>query len=166
MLPLSFLYAHRRLLAFGFLMCFCSSFGQTYFIALFGGEIRQTFGLSDGEFGAIYSTGTLASAAVLVWLGRLIDRVPLNAFAAATLLGLALLCLFMGFAGALAGAWGAVALFPAIFGLRLFGQGLSSHTAIVTMGRSFHAERGRAVSLASLARETVYKDAFQMSYVF
>ncbi len=150
MLSLSFLYAHGRLLAFGFFMCFCSSLGQTFFIALFGGEIRQTFSLSDGEFGAIYSTGTLASAALLVWLGRLIDRVPLAAFAAATLLGLALLCLFMGLAGSLAATWGAVVLFPAIFGLRLFGQGLCSHAAIVAMGRYFHAERGRAVSLASL----------------
>ena len=29
-----------RLLGFGFAMTFCSAFGQTYFIALFGGELR------------------------------------------------------------------------------------------------------------------------------
>lgn len=150
MLPLSFLRAHGRLIAFGFFMCFCSSLGQTFFIALFGGEIRQTFGLSDGEFGAIYSTGTLVSAAVLVWLGRLIDRVPLALFAAGTLVGLAAMCLLMGLAGSRAASWGALALLPAIFGLRLFGQGLSSHAAIVAMGRYFTAERGRVVSLASL----------------
>lgn len=155
MLPLSFLRAHGRLLAFGFFMCFCSSLGQTFFIALFGGEIRKSFGLSDGDFGAIYSAGTLMSAAVLVWLGRLIDRLPLAAFAAATLVGLAAMCLLMGFAGSLETApgqmgWGAVILLPAIFGLRLFGQGLASHAAIVAMGRYFVAERGRAVSLASL----------------
>lgn len=155
MLPLSFLRAHGRLLAFGFFMCFCSSLGQTFFIALFGGEIRRSFGLSDGDFGAIYSAGTLMSAAVLVWLGRLIDRLPLAAFAAATLVGLAAMCLLMGFAGTLETApghmtWGAVILLPAIFGLRLFGQGLASHAAIVAMGRYFVAERGRAVSLASL----------------
>ncbi|NIA67834.1 MFS transporter [Pelagibius litoralis] len=155
MLPLSFLRAHGRLLAFGFFMCFCSSLGQTFFIALFGGEIRRSFGLSDGDFGAIYSAGTLISAAVLVWLGRLIDRLPLAVFAAATLVGLAAMCLFMGMAGSLAGGlgtagWGAAILLPAIFGLRLFGQGLSSHAAIVAMGRYFTAERGRVVSLASL----------------
>ena len=87
---------------------------------------------------------------MLIWLGRLIDRVPLAAFAAATLLGLAAMCLFMGLAGTRAASWGALALLPAIFGLRLFGQGLSSHAAIVAMGRYFAAERGRVVSLASL----------------
>ena len=150
MLPLSLLRAHGRLIAFGFFMCFCSSLGQTFFIALFGGEIRRTFDLSDGDFGSIYSMGTLISAAVLVWLGRLIDRVPLAAFAAATLVGLSAMCLLMGLAGTLAPQWGAVLLLPAIFGLRLFGQGLASHSAIVAMGRYFSAERGRAVSLASL----------------
>ncbi len=150
MLPLSFLRTHGRLLAFGFFMCFCSSLGQTFFIALFGGEIRRTFGLSDGDFGAIYSAGTLMSAAVLVWLGRLIDRLPLAAFAAATLTGLAAMCLLMGLAGSIQIAWGAAILLPTIFGLRLFGQGLASHAAIVAMGRYFVAERGRAVSLASL----------------
>ena len=32
-----------------------SSFGQTFYIAQFSGEIREAFGLSDGEFGKIYA---------------------------------------------------------------------------------------------------------------
>jgi sugar phosphate permease len=144
MLSLSFLRAHGRLIAFGVFMCFASSPGQTFFISLSGGEIRAAFGLSHGEFGSIYSTGTLASAAILVWLGRLIDRVPLAAFSSAVLVALAVICLLMGIVE------GAVALLLALFGLRLFGQGLASHAAITAMGRYFVAERGRAVGIASL----------------
>ncbi len=144
MLSLSGLRGQGPLLAFGFLMCFCSNVGQTFFISLFGGELRSAFSLSDGGFGAIYSLGTLASAAVLVWLGRLIDRSPLPVFAALVLAALAGVCLLMGW------AWNVGALLAAVFGLRLFGQGLASHTAITAMARYFEAGRGRAISLASL----------------
>jgi MFS family permease len=41
-------------------------------------------------------------------------------------------------------------LLAALFGLRLFGQGLMTHTAFTTMGRWFSAQRGRAVALATL----------------
>lgn len=144
MLSLTLLRGHGRLIAFGVLMCFCSSAGQTFFISLFGGEIRATFGLSHGEFGSIYSAGTLASAALLVWLGRLIDLMPLPVFAAGVLASLAAVCLFMGT------VWGPGALLAAILGLRLFGQGLASHTGITAMARYFDTMRGRAVSIATL----------------
>lgn len=144
MLPLTFLRAHARLLAFGFLMSFCSSFGQTFFVSLFSGEIRAAFALSHGGFGTVYSVGTLASAAALIFGGRLIDRWPLPRFAVAVLLGLSAACLFT------AGTAGPVSLAVAIFGLRFFGQGLSTHTSLTAMGRYFERERGRAVALASL----------------
>lgn len=144
MLRLSFLREHWRLITFGFFMCFSSSFGQTFFISWFGGEIRDAFSLSHGEFGSIYSTATLASAAVLIWLGRLIDVVALRTFSVAVLLGLGCACLLA------ATAWDVVLLGIAIFGLRLFGQGLVSHAGMTAIGRSFSAERGRVISIASL----------------
>ena len=144
MLPLSFLRQHGGLIAFGVFMSFLSSFGQTFFISLFGGQIREAFELTHGSFGTIYASGTLASAAVLVWLGRLIDRMALAHFSAVVLGGLAATCLLMGM------TWSAGALVLAVFGLRLFGQGLVSHAAVTAMGRYFDAERGRAVSIASL----------------
>jgi MFS family permease len=144
MLPLSFLRAHGRLLGFGVLMTFCSSVGQTFFISLFSAEIRAAFALSDGDFGSLYAVGTLGSAAVLLWAGRLIDRLPLPVFAAGVLALLGATCLLMG------AVWNAAALVAALFGLRLFGQGLASHSAVVAMGRYFEAQRGRAVSVATL----------------
>ena len=144
MLRLSFLREHWRLITFGFFMCFSSSFGQTFFISWFGGDIREAFVLSHGEYGSLYSTATLASAAVLIWLGRLIDVLPLRTFAVAVLLGLGGACLLT------ATAWDVVVLGIAIFGLRLFGQGLVSHAGMTAIGRSFEAERGRVISIASL----------------
>ncbi|HIJ46378.1 MAG TPA: MFS transporter, partial [Rhodospirillaceae bacterium] len=47
---LLFVLDNRRFLAFGLLLVFCSSFGQTYFISLFGNHIRTEFALSHGDF--------------------------------------------------------------------------------------------------------------------
>ncbi len=144
MLPLSFLRKHWRLLAFGWWISFFSGFGQTYFVSIFGGEIRRTFDLGHAAFGTCYAIGTLASAAVLIWAGRLIDRRSLLAFSIAVIAGLALACAVM------ASVTGVVSLTLAAFGVRLFGQGLMTHAAMTAMGRYFEAERGRAVSFASL----------------
>ena len=68
MIDISFLMTHARWLTAGFVLTFALSFGQTYFIALFGGPLRATFQLSHGDFGSLYTIATLASAATLVWL--------------------------------------------------------------------------------------------------
>lgn len=141
---LPFVRANPRFLAFGFLTAAFSSFGQTFFIGLFGAELRDAFGLGHGGFGTIYSLGTVASAAVMVWIGRLIDRFDLRAFTVAVCAGLVAACFVMGAAPTVA------ALGVAIFLLRLTGQGLMSHIAITAMARYFEAGRGKAVSLASM----------------
>jgi MFS family permease len=130
------------LLGFGWLMAFCSGFGQTYFISIFGGAIRGELGLDHAIYGSCYSAGTIASAVVLLWVGRLIDRVDLRLFSLAAVVGLAVATSIMSTAGSVAG------LTFAFFALRFFGQGLMSHSAMTTMGRYFHAERGRALSFA------------------
>ncbi|CAN0545547.1 unnamed protein product, partial [Laminaria digitata] len=55
-----------------------------------------------------------------------------------------------GCAMLMAGANSVFVLCLALFGLRLFGQGLLSHVAITAMGRWFSTERGRALSVATL----------------
>ncbi len=144
MFSLAFVRERWRELAFGFTMCLCSSFGQTFFISLFSGQIRAEFGITDGEFGSIYSAGTLASAAVLIWAGRLVDRFRLAAMGTGVLAALAMTCVLMS------AVWTPLMLVLAIFGLRQFGQGLASHTGITAMARRFSAERGRAVAIAAL----------------
>ncbi|MEX0693527.1 MAG: MFS transporter [Rhodospirillales bacterium] len=144
MIPLAMLREHGRLLGFGFFMCLSSNFGQTFFISLFNADVRDAFGLSHGGIGAIYSAATIISAAVLIWAGRAVDRIPLAAFSMLVLGGLAAAAMLF------AAAPNAYMLIPAIFMLRLFGQGLSTHTAMTAMGRYFDTHRGRAVSIASI----------------
>ena len=141
---LKFLFTNRRFLSFGVLIAFFSAFGQTFFIAVFGPEIRAEFGLSHGGFGAYYAIGTAASGVCLIWAGKLIDRFDLRWVTAGVCSALILACAFMASVPA---AW---ALAPALFALRISGQGLMSHTAMTSMGRYFEAERGRAVSIAIL----------------
>ena len=62
---LKFAVSNRQFIAFGFLAAFSSSFGQTYFIGIFGPEFQAEFGLSHTIWGSIYLIGTLASAAML-----------------------------------------------------------------------------------------------------
>ena len=141
---LSFLFNNRRFLSFGILIAFFSAFGQTFFIAVFGPEIRAEFGLSHGGFGGYYAMGTAASGVFLIWAGKLIDRFDLRWVTAFVCGALILACANMAMVPA---AW---ALAPALFALRLSGQGLMSHTTMTSMGRYFDAARGRAVSIAIL----------------
>ena len=73
-------------------MAFSSSFGQTYFIGVFGPELRAEFDLTHTAWGAIYMTGTLCSALVLPFTGKLIDRIDLRAYAGVVSVALALAC--------------------------------------------------------------------------
>lgn len=139
-----FLRFNAPWLAAGFLLTFASSFGQTFFISVFAGEIRATFGLSHGAWGGLYALATTASAAVMVYAGVLTDRFRVRYIGLVVLIGLACAALAMS---QITTVW---MLAVTIFLLRLFGQGLMTHSAMVAMARWFVTTRGRAVSIAGL----------------
>jgi MFS family permease len=139
-----FLRLNARWLGAGFLLTLGSSFGQTFFISVFAGEIRAEFALTHGAWGALYSAATMASAAVMLFAGGLTDRFRVRHIGPATACALALACLAMAVAG---GVW---ALALALFLLRLMGQGMMGHAAATAMARWFAASRGRALSVAGL----------------
>src|SRR6056297_481614 len=132
----------------GFLLTFTSSFGQTFFIAVFAGEIRAYFDLSHGGWGSLYAIATMASAATMVFAGTLSDRFRVRVLGAGVLLGLGMAALGMALATHV------IVLVVAIYFLRLFGQGFMGHIAMVAMARWFVATRGRAVSIAGLGVAT------------
>jgi len=144
MTSLSFFRDNLRFLSFGLMLMFCSNFGQTFYISLFGQHLRDDFGLSHAGFGSLYSMATLASAFMLAWVGRRIDVVDLRFYT--VLIGI-------GLAGAAFGMWLAtsvLALGLSIFGLRFCGQGLMTHASVTSMARYFETGRGRAMSFAGL----------------
>jgi hypothetical protein len=78
-----FLVDNARWLAAGLLLTFASSFGQTWFIALFAGEIKAAYGLTDGSWGSLYTLATLCSAGLLLAAGSMADTVRLARLAPA-----------------------------------------------------------------------------------
>ncbi|WP_170426336.1 MFS transporter [Ruegeria arenilitoris] len=128
----------------GVLLTFLSSFGQTFFISVFAGNIRAEFGLSHGAWGGLYSLGTTVSAVVMIWAGGLTDIFRVRVLGPAVLAGLAVAALAMA-----VNSW--LILLPlVVFLLRLFGQGMSTHLAQVAMARWFTVSRGKALSIASV----------------
>jgi len=140
----TFLSTNFRWLLGGFLLTMFSSFGQTFFISLSTGDIRQAFGLTSGEYGTIYMVATLASAVTLTFFGRIVDHFSIVKTTTLCTLMLALACI------AFAQATSLVVLILALYGLRLFGQGMMTHIALTAMGRWYARNRGKAVSIASL----------------
>ncbi len=143
---LALLAGNKRLLAFGFLLTFLSSFGQTFFISLFNAEIRAAYGLTQGGFGTIYALATLTSAALLIPAGSLIDRWPLPRYTLFVLGGLLLAMAAM----ALMPPLSPLLLFPVILLLRFFGQGLLSQAGVIAMARYFERARGKAIAIGTL----------------
>ena len=138
----NFIYKNLNLLFFGFLIAFASGFGQTFFISLFSQDFRDTFKLTNTEFGSLYSIATVLSAITIIWAGKLIDTVSLRKYTLAIILGLALTCLMASF------VFNVFFLFLVIYFLRLFGQGLMGHTSRTTMARYFNTNRGKALAIS------------------
>lgn len=139
-----FAAAHRRLIAFGFLAAFTSSFGQTYYIGIFGPAIQSEFGLSHTAWATIYMLGTLGSALLLPWSGKQIDGLDLRLYTSLVGLLAVVACTVTAL------AFNPAMLVIAIFLLRQSGQGLMSHVGITTMARYFDTGRGRAIAIATM----------------
>ncbi|SMO58358.1 MFS transporter [Gracilimonas mengyeensis] len=141
---LAFVLQERKVLSFGLSFTFFSSFGQTFLISLFVPFFLEDFNLTNAAFGSIYSGATLASAAILPYLGKWIDVLPIGRYSLYVACGLLIASLTMAF------SWHIGFLFAAILMLRLSGQGLSGHTAETAMARYFNLQRGKALSVSSL----------------
>lgn len=141
---INFVLREKRILSFGLSFTFVSSFGQTFLISLFVPFILQEFQLSNAGFGSLYSLATLSSAALLPYLGKWIDHLPLKQYSLYVAAGLLTASVLMSL------SWHIILLFMALLMLRLSGQGLSGHTAQTAMARYYVAERGKALSVSSL----------------
>jgi len=137
-----------KIIIFGFIFTFFSSFGQSFFIGLFNSSIRSDLNISHGQFGAIYALATLISSLSLIWLGKKIDEFKLIHFSFLVILLLFFASIFFSLVN------GVYLLFAGIFLLRLSGQGLMSHTATASISRYFERSRGRALSATWLGLST------------
>jgi len=129
-----------KVILFGFIFTFFSSFGQSFFLGLFNSSIRDALYISHGQFGSIYASATLLSSFILVWIGKKIDDINILKFASYVVILLAISCFLFSKISSV------IFLFFSIFLMRLSGQGLMSHTATTTISRFFEKSRGRALS--------------------
>ena len=120
-----------KVIIFGFIFTFFSSFGQSFFLGLFNSNIRDALSISHGQFGSIYASATLLSSFILIWLGKKIDEINIFKFASLVTILLSFSCFFFSKISSIA------FLFFAIFLMRFSGQGMMSHTATTTVSRYF-----------------------------
>ena len=130
-----------KVIIFGFIFTFFSSFGQSFFLGLFNSSIRETLSITHGQFGSIYASATLLSSFILIWVGKKIDDIDIFKFAFYVTLLLSFSCFFFSKISSV------TFLFIAVFLMRFSGQGLMSHTATTTITRYFTQSRGKALSI-------------------
>ena len=131
---------NKKVIIFGFIFTFFSSFGQSFFLGLFNAPIRNELGITHGQFGSIYASATICSSLLLIWVGKKIDdyRILNYSFFVVTLLFIS--SLFFSFINSI------YFLAIGIFLMRLSGQGLMSHASTTTISRFFERSRGKALS--------------------
>jgi len=129
-----------KVILFGFIFTFFSSFGQSFFLGLFNSSIRDALSITHGQFGSIYASATLISSLILVWFGKKIDDINILKFSYLVIILLAFSCFFFSKISSV------YYLFLAILLMRFSGQGMMSHTASTTISRFFTKSRGKALS--------------------
>ena len=120
-----------KVIVFGFIFTFFSSFGQSFFLGLFNSSIRDALSITHGQFGSIYASATLLSSIILIWVGKKIDDFDVLKFSFFVISLLAISTFTFSKINSVA------FLFVAILLMRFSGQGMMSHTASTTISRYF-----------------------------
>jgi predicted MFS family arabinose efflux permease len=131
---------NKKVIIFGFIFTFFSSFGQSFFLGLFNAPIRNELGITHGQFGSIYASATICSSLILIWAGKKIDDYRILNYSFFVVILLFFSSLFFSFINSV------YFLAVGIFLMRLSGQGLMSHTSTTTISRFFEKSRGKALS--------------------
>jgi len=131
---------NKKIIIFGFIFTFFSSFGQSFFLGLFNAPIRNELGITHGQFGSIYALATIFSSLLFIWAGKKIDDYRLLNYSFFVIILLFLSTLFFSFINNI------YFLVVGIFLMRFSGQGLMSHTSSTTISRYFEKSRGKALS--------------------
>ncbi len=129
-----------KVIIYGFIFTFFSSFGQSFFLGLFNESIRNELNITHGQFGSIYASATLLSSIILIWVGKKIDDFDVLKFSFFVISLLAISTFTFSKINSIA------FLFIAILLMRFSGQGMMSHTASTTISRYFTNTRGKALS--------------------
>ena len=131
---------NKKVIIFGFIFTFFSSFGQSFFLGLFNAPIRNELSITHGQFGTIYASATICSSLLLIWIGKKIDEYRILNYSLFVVTLLFISSLFFSYINSI------YFLAVGIFLMRLSGQGLMSHASTTTISRFFEKSRGKALS--------------------
>ena len=131
---------NKKVLIYGFIFTFFSSFGQSFFLGLFNAPIRNELDISHGQFGSIYAAATICSSLLLIWVGKKIDEYKLFNYSYFVISLLFISSIFFSLISSV------YLLIIGIFLMRFSGQGLMSHTSSTAISRYFEKSRGKALS--------------------
>ena len=131
---------NKKVILFGFIFTFFSSFGQSFFLGLFNAPIRNELGITHGQFGSIYASATICSSLLLIWVGKKIDDYKLLNYSLFNVILLSISALLFSFINNI------YFLALGVFLMRFSGQGLMSHTSTTAISRYFEKTRGKALS--------------------
>lgn len=141
-----FIIGNLRWLSVGFVLFFLSSLGQTYFIGLSIGDIRQEFALSHGDIGLLNMVLTLLSGIAVFAMGKWSDQLSPRTVIAVLLPVLAIGALLFQSLISLP------AFLLGLLILRILAQGYLTHIAFVVVGRWFNTRRGMAIAITSIGQ--------------
>ena len=135
---------NKRLLVFGFLFSFFSSFGQTFFVSLFVPFWLYSLQITNAAFGTLYAAVTIVAAVLISFSGKYIDTLPLRNYGLVVFGGLILSVIL------LSQAMNIILLAIGLFLVRWLGQGLMTHTSSTGIAKYFEKDRGKALSFSAL----------------
>ena len=138
------LIQNKYTLIFSLLLNFVSCFGQTFFISLFVVHFLKKFQISAAQFGLYYSALTLTGGLLIPQIAKHMETLAWRTVALVIPLVLASSALLLSQSTELP------AFILALFGLRLFGQGISGHMSAVCVVKNISEGRGSALSLSSI----------------
>lgn len=149
------------LLALGALGVLMSVPAQTVGVSVFTDFLIDALGLTRGRISAAYMLGTLGSACLLPWAGKLYDRLGSRSSAALACVSLSLMLIFLSRSDRvgrmLADATGLsaanaafLAVFLGFFGLRFWGQGVLTLASHSMVAKWFDRRRGLASGLSGM----------------
>lgn len=121
--------------------------GQTGIVGLLADSWRLATALSHAQFGALYALATLTAAWLLIRIGPWLDGRPLAAPTVAVLSGLSVALI-----GLASTPTNAALLAILLVLLRLTGQGLLPHLAMLSLARTLPLRAGRMTGLVSLGQ--------------
>ena len=143
---IEFFRKNHNYLQAGFLLTFAASIGQTFYFALYAGNIREELTLSHGLYGGLYTIATLMSAITMLYTGKMVDYIKVRYLSFAVLIFLGLSSIAFSLINS------AIFLLIVFYLLRITGQGMSTHTSSTFIAKTFTTMRGKAVAVTILGR--------------